>query len=99
MEGPLLAMEWALLAFLRAHRMGSRLDKWARGDPKWEKHDGAGGPITGGVVNTWDMIGYPQEVRKENGRVLGKKELGLALLEPILGSFRRKSGLPWWLRW
>lgn len=30
----------------------------------------------GGVVNTWDMIWYPQEVRKENGRVLGKKELG-----------------------
>ena len=66
MEGSLLAMEWALLAFLRAHRMGSSLDKWARGDPKWEKHEGAGCPIAGGVVNTWDMIGYPQEVRKEN---------------------------------
>lgn len=25
MEGSLLAMEWALLAFPRAHRMGSRL--------------------------------------------------------------------------
>ena len=71
MGGSLLAMEWALVAFLRVHRMGSRLDKWARGDPKWEKHEGAGGPITGGVVNTWDMIGYPQEVRKENERVLG----------------------------
>ena len=30
----------------------------------------------GGVVNTWDMIRYPQEMRKKNGRGKWKKELG-----------------------
>lgn len=50
---------------------------WARGDPKWEEYEELGGPMMGGAVrNTWDMIGYPQEVGQENGRVLGKKGLG-----------------------
>lgn len=54
--GSMLAMEWALLILLSAHRKGSslRLLGAARGDRKWEEHEEAGGPFMGGVAkSTW----------------------------------------------